>query len=234
MYLVLSLAILIALCGVARAEPESLFPTDLPGREWVQFPAAGFPQPACGVIHRQGDTVTNGMALGGLDTGCIDLETNGLLGYCTLFNTHVPRRGPIGLPILGLSVGGRTWVLCRPQATPELRPQTEWDLERALGPHQRLWAPSRDRLPAWFKSVGENPFDIPAGRVACHSEAVLRWTSPIAGTIRIRGGLWLARDWKRPQNWELTLNGRTLAKGGLDWGPTSATPLPLAPTNTLT
>ncbi|MBI2842646.1 MAG: hypothetical protein HYX78_04535 [Armatimonadetes bacterium] len=59
-----------------------------------------------------GDKVTNGMALGGIDTGCIDLETNGLLGYCTIFNTHVPRRGPINLPILGLSVGGKTWVLC--------------------------------------------------------------------------------------------------------------------------
>ncbi|MHB9038458.1 MAG: GH116 family glycosyl hydrolase, partial [Armatimonadota bacterium] len=57
----------------------------------------------------------NGMALGGVDTGCIDLETSGLLGYCTIFNTHVPRRGPINLPILGMSVGGKTWVLCEKQ-----------------------------------------------------------------------------------------------------------------------
>ena len=55
------------------------------------------------------------MPLGGIDTGCIDLETSGLLGFCTIFNTHVPRRGPINLPILGLSAGGKTWVLCDKQ-----------------------------------------------------------------------------------------------------------------------
>lgn len=94
---------------------HSLFPTSLPGREWVEFRAAGFAEPVCGVIYRTKDAVTNGMPLGGVDTGCLDLETSGLLGYCTIFNTHVPRRGPINLPLLGLSVGGKTWVLCHPQ-----------------------------------------------------------------------------------------------------------------------
>jgi len=94
---------------------QTLFPTDMPGREWLRFRASGFSEPACGVIYRTGDTVTNGMPLGGVDTGCIDLETSGLLGYCTIFNTHVPRRGPLNVPILGLSVGGRTWVLCDPK-----------------------------------------------------------------------------------------------------------------------
>jgi uncharacterized protein (DUF608 family) len=55
------------------------------------------------------------MALGGIDTGCIDIEPTGLLGYSTIFNSHVPRLGPINLPILGLSVGGKTWVLCQPR-----------------------------------------------------------------------------------------------------------------------
>ena len=96
------------------APGERLFPTDLPGKEWVHFGAAGCAEPVCGVIYRLGDTVTNGMALGSVDTGCIDLETSGLWGYCTLFNTHVPRRGPLNLPVLGLSVGGKTWVLCDP------------------------------------------------------------------------------------------------------------------------
>ncbi|UCH34131.1 MAG: hypothetical protein JSV65_16560, partial [Armatimonadota bacterium] len=93
---------------------DRLFPTDLRSREWSRFRADGFTNPACGVVYSLGDTVTNGMALGGVDTGCIDLETSGLLGYCTIFNTHVPRRGPINLPILGMSVGGETWVLCDP------------------------------------------------------------------------------------------------------------------------
>ena len=97
------------------AEQKTLFPTDLAGREWAEFPAAGSSRPACGVIYRLADPVTNGMALGGVDTGCLDLETTGLWGYCTLFNTHVPRRGPVNLPFLGLSTGGRTWVLCDPR-----------------------------------------------------------------------------------------------------------------------
>lgn len=101
--------------GEARAlERQPLFPTVLPGKEWVHFKARGFAEPVCGVIYRRGDVLTNGMALGGIDTGCLDLESSGLLGYCTLFNTHVPRRGPLNLPLLGMSVNGQTWVLCDP------------------------------------------------------------------------------------------------------------------------
>ena len=100
-------------CGTA---PQPRFsPTAVEGKTWLSFPAAGFSQPACGVVYRMKDEVSCGMPLGGIDTGCIDLETSGLLGFCTIFNTHVPRRGPINLPILGLSVGGKTWVLCDKQ-----------------------------------------------------------------------------------------------------------------------
>ena len=97
------------------ATPATLFPTNVEGKTWLTFPAEGFSQPACGVVYRMKDEVSCGMPLGGIDTGCIDLETSGLLGFCTIFNTHVPRRGPINLPILGLSVGGKTWVLCDKQ-----------------------------------------------------------------------------------------------------------------------
>ena len=98
----------------ASGPAPSLFPTDYPNKQWLQFRALGFRKPACGVIYRLGDQVTNGMALGGIDTGCLDLETSGLLGYMTIFNTHVPRRGPLNLPLFGLSVGGKTCVLCDP------------------------------------------------------------------------------------------------------------------------
>jgi uncharacterized protein (DUF608 family) len=98
-----------------RDTGDTLFPTDLPRRDWVHFEAAGFQAPVCGVVYRLNDSVTNGMALGGVDTGCIDLETSGLLGYCTIFNSHIPRRGPINLPVLGISVGGKTWVMCDPK-----------------------------------------------------------------------------------------------------------------------
>ncbi len=90
-----------------------LFPTDLPGSQWVPFRAAGFSRPVTGVLYRGKDKVSCGMPLGGVDTGCLDLAISGLLGYCTIFNSHVPRRGPMNLPFLALSSGGKTWVLCR-------------------------------------------------------------------------------------------------------------------------
>lgn len=103
------------LAGAAeKAGKGKLFPTDLVSCEWGQFPAAGFSAPACGVIYRLKDKVTNGMALGGVDTGCFDLETSGMLGYNTIYNTVVPRRGPDNWPPLGLTTGGKTWVLCDP------------------------------------------------------------------------------------------------------------------------
>jgi len=97
---------------------QELFPTDLPSSQWVHFEAEGFDKPVAGVIYRFAQPATNGLALGGIDVGCIDLETNGLFGYCTIFNSHVPRRGPLNLPFLGLSVGGKSWVLSNEQTKP--------------------------------------------------------------------------------------------------------------------
>ena len=90
---------------------DTLFPTAIPSKAWFTFSADGYSQPVCGNVYRMEDTVTNGMALGGIDTGCTDLETSGLLGYTTIFNTHAQARAA-RLPILGLSTGGQTWVLC--------------------------------------------------------------------------------------------------------------------------
>ena len=102
-----------------------LFPTDLPGSGWVQFRAAGFSRKVSGVIYRRATAATCGLPLGVLDTGCLDLETSGLLGYCSIFNTLCPRRGPLNLPWLGLSVGEKTWVLCDPkQVKPYYSDQT--------------------------------------------------------------------------------------------------------------
>src|SRR6266581_444584 len=54
---------------LGQADPTArsvatLFPTDLPNKQWLQFRARGFRKPACGVIYRLGDKVTNGMAEG--------------------------------------------------------------------------------------------------------------------------------------------------------------------------
>ncbi len=90
---------------------QRLFPTGLPPTKWFDFEAAGFVVPATGVVYRENQPATNGIPLGGLDTGCLDLETTGLLGYLTIFNSLAPRRGPINEPFMGVKVDGQSHVL---------------------------------------------------------------------------------------------------------------------------
>ena len=98
---------------------KTIFPIDLPTSEWVEFPAEGFAEPVTGVIYRRSFAAACGMPVGSIDTGCLDLDTSGLFGLCSIFNSHVPRRGALNLPFLGLSIGGRTWVLTTGQQSPE-------------------------------------------------------------------------------------------------------------------
>ena len=88
-----------------------LFPGDLPRLEWVEFGAEGFSAPVSGLIYGADRPPTHGMPLGGIDTGCLDLDATGMLGYMTIFNSLAPRRGPLNLPFLGLKVEGQTHVL---------------------------------------------------------------------------------------------------------------------------
>ncbi len=78
--------------------------------QWSEFSAHGFLNPVSGMIF-EGSRLTCGMPLGAVDTGCIDLNGDGTWGYCTIFNSHVPRRGPINQPVLGMTVAGQTWLL---------------------------------------------------------------------------------------------------------------------------
>ncbi len=103
--------------GAAPSESARLFPTNLPSREWRQFSAAGFSKPACGVIYRQIQPPRQGMALGGIDTGYMSLEADGTLGFCTVFNSIAPQRGPLALPLLGMSLGNQVWLLSSPRGT---------------------------------------------------------------------------------------------------------------------
>lgn len=73
--------------------------------------AAGFTAPACAVVYRRENEVLNGMPLGGVSTGFIDVETDGTWGQSSIFNSGVPVREKTGLPFLGVNVDGRTWVL---------------------------------------------------------------------------------------------------------------------------
>ncbi|MBI2842390.1 MAG: hypothetical protein HYX78_03230 [Armatimonadetes bacterium] len=98
--------------GCSAASSEALFPTGLSVAKWQTFKAAGYARPVTGIIFK-GDSPRPvcGMPLGGIATGCFDLETSGMIGYSSVFNHLTPRGGPVNLPILGFSVDGRTWVL---------------------------------------------------------------------------------------------------------------------------
>lgn len=77
--------------GVSKAS-QSLFPTDLPERQWSTFSAEGYSNPVTGVIYRNGDMLP-GMPLGGLGTGFISLGTDGTIDYyCTIFNNFLERQ----------------------------------------------------------------------------------------------------------------------------------------------
>jgi hypothetical protein len=87
---------------------KTLFPLDLPSTEWSEFSTQGFSIRVSGVIYHGSQPPVCGVPLGGIDTGCLDLEANGLFGYSMIFNSLIPRRGPLNLPFLGVSVGGLT------------------------------------------------------------------------------------------------------------------------------
>lgn len=94
-----------------------LFPILLPANEWNSFPAAGYAKPACGIVYRRQAGPQDGMPLGSIDTGRLDLKTNGTFGYCTIFNSIVPQRGPLDIPFLGMSVADQLWLFSQPRTT---------------------------------------------------------------------------------------------------------------------
>jgi non-lysosomal glucosylceramidase len=136
-----------------RAEGPSLFSIDVPGKQWAHFEARGYSQPVCGVVYRLQDEVPHGMPLGGVATGSIDVDTDGTFGYCTLFNSGVPTRGPMQYGFLGLSSEGRTWILSSRQlAGIESAKQIhywghypildiEYELDAPLSVGLRAWSP---------------------------------------------------------------------------------------------
>ena len=96
------------------ASPSRLFPAGLPSKAWLDgLDVQGFTNPVSGVVFRGEafDRPTCGLPLGGLDTGCLDLEANGMLGFSTIFNELVHPRHMINMPFLGISLGGATTLL---------------------------------------------------------------------------------------------------------------------------
>lgn len=100
---------------------KRLFPLVVEELKWAEFSAEGFKGKAAGIIFDTAHPTCCGVALGGLGTGCLDIETSGVLGFSTLFpavkrqtiKEHSPyyRNPQYLLPFLGISQGGRTWVL---------------------------------------------------------------------------------------------------------------------------
>lgn len=93
------------------------------------------------------------MPLGGVATGCLDLETNGELGFSTQFNWLLPRQGPHRLPFLGLKLGDETWLLST-RSLPGLKAardirywghypiaDLEYDLDAPVAVSLRAWSP---------------------------------------------------------------------------------------------
>ena len=138
---------------VYPSDPHRLFPSNMPAKQWVKFEAAGFSKPACGIVYRREDVVPHGMPLGGVATGYMDVDTDGMFGYFNLFNSGVPTRGPVKHGFLGISSGDRSWVLTTQEVTgtENARDIEYWghfpvaDVEYDLdGPFQvglRAWSP---------------------------------------------------------------------------------------------
>src|ERR1019366_4105782 len=53
--------------------------------EWTQFNASGLSEPVCGFVYRKSRPAECGVPLGTIDTGCLDLDTDGTFGFCSLF-----------------------------------------------------------------------------------------------------------------------------------------------------
>ena len=102
---------------------KRLFAANLPELEWLQFEAEGFSQPVPGVVYHADHPPCCGVPLGGISTGCIDVDPRGVFGFSTLFNPssrhaeydqdRMARKLPTVEPILGLAVGEKTWVLAK-------------------------------------------------------------------------------------------------------------------------
>ncbi len=107
---IIGLTVLGTVQATAAETTGRLFPAGLPELKWTEFKARGFSQPVTGVIFRKAHPTCCGVALGGISTGALDIETSGVLGFNTIF-LGFPRKVQLFLPFLGLAVGGKTWVL---------------------------------------------------------------------------------------------------------------------------
>jgi non-lysosomal glucosylceramidase len=91
--------------GAALATSAALAALPEPADEVRQFPAEGFAGRAVGVVY-DAATIKQGVPLGGIGTGYVDLNPDGTLGLCSIFNQFVPTR-KLNVPFLGIVVDGQ-------------------------------------------------------------------------------------------------------------------------------
>jgi uncharacterized protein (DUF608 family) len=194
----------------------ALFATGVNGRDWVQFDAEGFSAPVCGIVYRHGDEVPHGMPLGGVSTGFLDLETDGTFGYCTLFNSGVPTRGPLGMPCLGLGVDGKTCVLTtRPVMGNENAHEIHyWGHYPVADIEYETSAPISVGVRAWSPFLPGDVFgsDIPAAVFEVHLRNVSKGQRKVT----------LAFSFPGPTQAEAQISKDSLREGKfIDWVPIS-------------
>ncbi len=110
---------------IKKPQNNRLFPASLAPRQWLEFTASGFRKPVHGAIFTSENPPCCGLPLGGISTGCLDLDVRGTFGFSSLFhpssnhpvfeNWRMPRKLPSLQPFLGLSTAGRTWLLSTPE-----------------------------------------------------------------------------------------------------------------------
>ena len=125
--LFLSVALLSLTEQISLAYQNS-FPADLPEKQWIEFQAAGFTDKACGAIFTSDDTPCCGVPMGGVGTGCIDIDVSGTFGFNSLFHDYyqeaayshfqgvlykseLHRKISDYPPFLGMAISNKTWVL---------------------------------------------------------------------------------------------------------------------------
>ena len=128
-----------------------LFPIDQLESGWVQFDAEGFKHPVVGVVHRDG-RATQGLPLGTIGTGYINLDATGSLGRYTIFNRTLPKQ-EMNLPFLGLAIEGETYVLSLKQIPGTKGPRQihywghypiadlEYEMDAPVAVGLRAWSP---------------------------------------------------------------------------------------------
>src|SRR3990172_276077 len=151
---------MVASTNSAHLASEQLFPVDLPELTWKEFTAAGFSEQVAGLIHRARRPSCCGVPLGGISTGCLDVQVGGVLGFSTLFQSY-PRKPQLLAPFLANAVGDRTWVLATKQFCEGGTIQGCWDprfpAPRALPPGETLkWTIALPKLVVHSKTLS-NP-----------------------------------------------------------------------------